>query len=212
MLLLSDHSCCKHIFVHRQFISVCNICKLAFSEFAVVLPPWPHGDIAGSLSVQGAYCEWSVSKQALHCQETLHPVSILGEYQCDALLDLCWRMSFMPERDCWLVKCLHASKHCLVCFPLVGYHMPATGDSTFASLSLSPKIKKMDGCIETPTGKASCTGPVGSLPHLFMLRDCEIAASFYCKSDSHTDRPILLHKLRVIILSPEWCAAKDISI
>lgn len=81
----------------------------------------------------------------------------------------------MPGRNCSLVKCLQAAEYCLASFLHVGYCMLA-----FHFLSLSLKIKKMDDYIQTLTGKAPYTGPIDTLPRIFMHKDSEIAEPVYC--------------------------------
>lgn len=142
-------------------------------------------------SLRDSNCEWSVSKQALHCQKTWHSISIVCEYQWDAPLDFCCRRTFMPGRNCSLVKCSQAAEYCLASFLHIGYRTLATADSTFHSLSLSLRIKKMDDCIQALTGKAY-TWPVGTLLHSFMHKDFEIADCFFlsCECDTSTHKQI----------------------
>lgn len=101
--------------------------------------------------------------------------------------------------NCSLVKRLHAAERCLASFLQVGYRALAAGFSTFHFLSLSLKIKKMDGYIQTLTGKAPYAVPAGSLPHFFKHKDSEIAELEHilfffriCESDTPTNKQILL--------------------
>lgn len=62
----------------------------------------------------------------------------------------------------------------------VGYLMLAKGNSAFHFLSLLLKSKMMDACMQTLTGKAPYTDPVGTLLRISQHRDHEIAELVYC--------------------------------
>lgn len=114
--------------------------------------------------------------KGLHCQKTWRFFLFFsGESQWGTLVDSCWRATCMSARNCSLVKRLHAAERRLAPFLHVGYRTLAAGFSTFHFLSLSLKIKKMDGYIQTLTGKAPYAAPAGSLPHFFKHKDSEIA-------------------------------------
>lgn len=86
----------------------------------------------------------------------------------------------MSRGHCSLVRSLQAAEYSLASLLRLGYLMLATGNSTFHFLSLSLKIKKMDDYMQTLTGKAPYTGPVGTLLRSFMHKDSEIAQLVYC--------------------------------
>lgn len=125
-----------------------------------------------SLPVRDANCEWSVSKQPLHCQKTLRPIYISCEYQWDAHLDLCYKTAIVWRGGIvglsGALRPVNAARHRSSMW-VIPQRLRAI--PLFTACLCRLRLKRWMTVCKQTTCKDSYTSPDGALLRFFLHKD-----------------------------------------